>query len=86
MGLHSKVRYEIQFKSKKRMEQEDEIVQFARGLYDFIFDFIGKNDRINLNVTRKCARFVSKAFTFKGFEDDEIDRIIVKSVDKVRKS
>ena len=73
MGLHSKVRYEIQFKSKKRMEQEDEIVQFARGLYDFIFDFIGKNDRINLNVTRKCARFVSKAFTFKGFEDDEIE-------------
>ena len=85
MGLHSKVRYEIRLKSKKRMEQEDEIVQFAKGVYDFIFDYIGENDRVSLNITRKCARFVSKSFTFRGFEDDEIYTILSKEADKERK-
>ncbi len=86
MGLHSRIRYVIKFKSENRLEQEDEIVQFATKLYDFIFDFIYTDGSGSLDVTRKFARFISKIFTFKGFEDDEIYRILIKSVDRVRKS
>ena len=85
MGLHSKVRYEIQFKSKKRMEQEDEIVQFARGLYDFIFDFIDQSSCPRMEITQKFARFISRAFTFVGYEDDEIYSILSKIADLKRK-
>ena len=49
MGLHSKVRYEIVFKSENRITQKDEIEKFATGLYDFIFDFIGQ---ISINTLR----------------------------------
>lgn len=86
MGLHSRVRYVIKFKSENRLEQEDEIVQFATKLYDFIFDFIYTDGRENFDFTKKFARFISKAFTFKGYEDDEIYSILIKSVDRVRKS
>ena len=40
MGLHSKVRYEILLKGETRQEQEQEIIGFAAGYYDYLFDFI----------------------------------------------
>lgn len=86
MGLHSKVRYVIKLKSEKRVAQEDEIVQFTSRLYDFIFDYIRSDGSENLDFTKKFARFISKAFTFNGYEDDEIYSILIKSVDRVRKS
>ena len=86
MGLHSRVRYEIKFKSANRMEQKDEIKQFATGLYDFIFDLIVQNNFPRMELTQKFARFVSKYFTFIGYEDDEIYNILLKIADMSRKS
>ena len=86
MGLHSRVRYVIKFKSENRMEQKDEIKQFATGLYDFIFDLIVQNNFPRMELTQKFARFVSKYFTFIGYEDDEIYNILLKIADMSRKS
>ena len=85
MGLHSKVRYVIKFKSENRMAQKDEIEQFATGLYDFIFDFIEQKGVPRMEITQKLARFVSRAFTFVGYEDDEIYSILSKIADLKRK-
>ena len=86
MGLHSRVRYVIKFKSENRMEQKDEIKQFATGLYDFIFDLIVQNNFPRMELTQKFARFVSKYFTFIGYEDNEIYNILLKIADMSRKS
>ena len=86
MGLHSRVRYVIKFKSENHMEQKDEIKQFATGLYDFIFDLIVQNNFPRMELTQKFARFVSKYFTFIGYEDDEIYNILLKIADMSRKS
>ena len=40
----------------------------------------------SLDMTQKHARMVSKAFTFPGFEDDEIYSILFRRVEKKRKS
>ena len=85
MGLHSKVRYEIVFKSENRITQKDEIEKFATGLYDFIFDFIDQSSYPRMEITQKLARFISRAFTFVGYEDDEIYSILSKIADLKRK-
>ncbi len=85
MGLHSKARYEIQLKSKMRMEQTIEIVNFAICFYDFLYDYIKNNGSGNMEITQKLARFVSLIFTFIGFEDDEIYHILLKNSEKKRK-
>ena len=85
MGLHSKVRYEIMFQSKNRMEQVKEIVEFATAFYDFIYDYIEKKHWENMDITQKLARFVSLIFTFVGFEDDEIYHILLKASEIKRK-
>ena len=85
MGLHSQVRYEIVFKSENRITQKDEIEKFATGLYDFIFDLIDQSSCPRMEITQKLARFVSRAFTFVGYEDDEIYSILSKIADLKRK-
>lgn len=85
MGLHSKVRYEIVFKSKNRVEQVKEIVKFAIAFYDFLYDYIEKNNWGNMEITQKLARFISLIFTFIGFEDDEIYHILLKASETNRK-
>ena len=85
MGLHSKVRYEIVFKSENRITQKDEIEKFATGLYDFIFDFIDQSSYPRMEITQKLARFISRAFTFVGYEDNEIYSILSKIADLKRK-
>ena len=85
MELHSKARYEIQLKSKMRMEQTIEIVNFAICFYDFLYDYIKNNGSENMEITQKLARFVSLIFTFIGFEDDEIYHILLKNSEKKRK-
>lgn len=85
MGLHSKVRYEIMFKSTDRVEQAKEIVKFAIAFYDFIYDYIEKNHLENMDITQKLARFISMIFTFVGFEDDEIYTILLKAAETKRK-
>ena len=85
MGLHTKVRYVIDLKSPNRQGQVDEIIQFATRLYGFIFDYIRQNEHASLVLTQKSARFVSKAFTFVGYEDDEIYHILLKEAEKKRK-
>ena len=76
MGLHSKNRYEIKFKSKNPANQVNEIIQFAVAFYDFIYDYIENNHLSSMEITLKLARFISLIFTFVGFEDDEIYNIL----------
>ena len=85
MGLHRKVRYEIMFKSTERAEQVKEIIKFAIAFYDFIYDYIEKNNLGNMDITQKLARFISVIFTFIGFEDDEIYTILLKESNRKRK-
>lgn len=85
MGLHSRVRFVIRLSSNNRMIQKNEIIQFATGLYDFIFDFMAQNEHASLEITQQLARFVSKSFTFVGYEDDEIYSILLKAADMKRK-
>ena len=85
MGLHSKVRYEILLKSKTRKEQEQEIIGFATGYYDYLFDYIAHDEFARLEITQKLARNVSKSFTFTGYEDNEVFSILLKAADIKRK-
>ena len=85
MGLHSKVRYAILLKGKTRKEQKQEIIGFATGYYDYLFDFIGHDEFASLEITQKLARNVSKSFTFVGYEDDEVYSILLKVADIRRK-
>ena len=73
-------------KSYERHAQEDEIIQFTKGLYDFIFDFISTDRCTHLEYTQKFAHFVSKIFTFAGYEDNEIYTILLKDAETERKS
>ena len=68
------------------MEQKSEIIQFAEGLYDFLFDFIHSTPDVSLEMTQKHVRHVSKSFTFPGFEDDEVYSVLLKEVEIKRKS
>ena len=86
MGLHSRTRYVIMLKSCERRTREDEIIQFTKGLYDFIFDYISTDKCTHLEYTQKFARFVSKIFTFAGYEDSEIYTILLKNAEIERKS
>lgn len=65
--------------------KKDEIEKFATGLYDFIFDFIDQSSCPRMEITQKFARFISRAFTFVGYEDDEIYSILSKIADLKRK-
>ncbi len=85
MGLHSKVRYVILLKGETRQEQEQEIIGFATGYYDYLFDFIPHDELARLEITQKLARHVSKSFTFIGYEDAEIFSILLKASDSKRK-
>ena len=85
MGLHSKVRYEILLKGETRQEQEQEIIGFAAGYYDYLFDFIAHDEFARLEITQKLARNVSKSFTFTGYEDAEVFSILLKAADIKRK-
>ena len=85
MGLHSKVRYVILLKGKTHKEQEQEIIDFATGYYDYLFDFIEHDELARLEITQKLARNVSKSFTFIGHEDDEIFSSLLKAADIKRK-
>ena len=85
MGLHSKVRYEILLKGETRQEQEQEIIGFAAGYYDYLFDFIAHDEFVRLEITQKLARNVSKSFTFTGYEDNEVFSILLKAADIKRK-
>ena len=85
MGLHSKVRYEILLKGETRQEQEQEIIGFAAGYYDYLFDFIAHDEFARLEITQKLARNVSKSFTFTGYEDNEVFSILLKAADIKRK-
>jgi len=86
MGLHSKVRPVIRTKGNLPCEREEGIIQFAEELYDFLFDYMDMPPGASLDMTQKHARMVSKAFTFPGFEDDEIYSILFRRVEKKRKS
>ena len=85
MGLHSKVRYAIILKGETRQKQKLEIIEFATGYYDYLFDFIAHDEFARLEITQKLARFVSLIFTFIGFEDDEIYHLLLKNSEKKRK-
>ena len=85
MGLHSKVRYEILLKGETRQEQEQEIIGFAAGYYDYLFDFIAHDEFARLEITQKLARNVSKSFTFTDYEDNEVFSILLKAADIKRK-
>lgn len=68
------------------MEQKREIIQFAEGLYDFLFGYIRLTPDVSLEMTQKHARLVCKSFTFPNFEDDEVYSILLKEVEIKRKS
>ena len=85
MGLHSKVRYAIILKGETRQKQKLEIIEFATGYYDYLYEFIEHDELARLEITQKLARNVSKSFTFIGYEDDEIFSILLKASDIKRK-
>ena len=86
MGLHSKVRCEIKLYGNTPKEQLRHIALFAEELYHFIYRY-NHNGRMpeTVVITQKFARFVSKAFNFPGYTDDEIFKFIDKSNDRIRK-
>ena len=86
MGLHSKVRCEIKVSGNTPKEQAWKIALFAEELYKFIYKYNhgGQLPELVL-VTQKFARFVSKAFGFSGYSDDEVFKFIDKYNDAMRK-
>ena len=86
MGLHSKVRCAIKVSGNTPKEQAWKIALFAEELYKFIYKYNhgGQLPELVL-VTQKFARFVSKAFSFSGYSDDEVFKFIDKYNDAMRK-
>lgn len=86
MGLHSKVRYEIRLYGNTPQEQLRHIALFAEELHQFIYGYNHDGEVPETAVMpQKFARFVSKAFNFPGYTDDEIFKFIDKCNDRMRK-
>lgn len=86
MGLHNKVRCEIELKKENRKAQMDEIVRFAEELFLFVYQYNHNgNMPEKIVITQKFARFISKAFNFKGYSDDEVFKFIDRYNDIMRK-
>ena len=86
MGLHSKVRCEIKVSGNTPKEQAWKIALFAEELYKFIYKYNhgGQLPELVL-VTQKFARFVSKAFCFSEYSDEDVFKFIDKYNDAIRK-
>ena len=86
MGLHSKVRWEINISGDTPKEHAKNIALFAEELYKFIYKYNhgGQLPELVL-VTQKFARFVSKAFCFSGYSDEDVFKFIDKYNDAMRK-
>ena len=86
MGLHSKVRCEIKVSGNTPKEQAWKIALFAEELYKFIYKYNhgGQLPELVL-VTQKFARFVSKAFCFSEYSDEDVFKFIDKYNDAMWK-
>ena len=86
MGLHSKVRCEIKVSGNTPKKQAWKIALFAEELYKFIYKYNhgGQLPELVL-VTQKFARFVSKAFCFSEYSDEDVFKFIDKYNDAMRK-
>lgn len=86
MGLHSKVRCEIKLIGENLRDQSRNIAQFAEELYLFIYKY-NHNGRMpeTAMITQRFARFVSKAFQFASYTDEDVFKFIDRLNDVVRK-
>ena len=85
MGLHSKVRWEIKISGETAKEQRKNIALFAEEFYLFIYRYNNGKEPEMVSVTQKFARFVSKIFNFKGYNDEEVFKFIDRFNDIIRK-
>lgn len=86
MGLHSKVRYQVNLRTSTRLEQKNDIVSFAMELHGFLYSRNHPDKKeSNELFTCKFARFISKAFTFHDFTDEEVFLILYRAADRIRK-
>lgn len=84
MGLHSTVRFTVKPEGENRSEQEQKIIDYVTSLHQFL-QSSGIPEKQSEIFTWQFARFVSKAFRFKGYQDDEVFQILAKTVDRNRK-
>lgn len=84
MGLHSTIRFTVEPEGENRSEQEKNIINYVTSLHEFL-QSSGIPEEQSEIFTWKFARFVSKAFRFKGYQDDEVFQILARAVDRNRK-
>lgn len=84
MGLHSTIRFTVELEGESRSEQEKNIINYVTSLHNFM-QTSGIPEEQSEIFTWKFARFVSKAFRFKGYQDDEVFQILARTVDRNRK-
>lgn len=84
MGLHSTIRFTVEPEGENRLEQEKNIINYVTSLHEFL-QSSGIPEEQSEIFTWKFARFVSKAFRFKGYQDDEVFQILARAVDRNRK-
>lgn len=84
MGLHPTVRCEVKLPEVSRPEQEEIIVTVVMELYEVIRR-IAYSEKEPGMFTWRFARFISKAFLFKGFTDEEIYNVLERTIDRNRK-
>ena len=85
MGLHSKVRCEINISGDTPRERGKNIALFAEEFYLFIYRYNHGKVPETVVVTQKFARFISKIFNFKGHTDEEVFKFIDRFNDIMRK-
>ena len=85
MGLHSKVRWEINISGDTRKEHAKNIALFAEEFYLFLYRYNYSKEPESVVVTQKFARFVSKIFNMLDYFDDEIFKFIDRFNDIIRK-
>ena len=85
MGLHSKVRWEINISGDTPKEHAKNIALFAEEFYLFLHRYNYGKELESVVVTQKFARFVSKIFNILDYSDDEIFKFIDRFNDVIRK-
>ena len=85
MGLHSKVRWEINISGDTPKEHAKNIALFAEEFYLFLYRYNYSKEPESVVVTQKFARFVSKIFNMLDYSDDEIFKFIDRFNDVIRK-
>lgn len=83
-GLHGNARIKVTPIGKTSAQQKDFIIHFATEFYEFIHNTTGQ-EKLFTFFNYQTANVVSKTFCFEGFSEEEVYRLLMRYVGKMKK-